>query len=244
MWFRYNAFRSGVMVPPLGSGGAADRRVTNHDGWEFNGLPTIHTAGLDRNKLCGWRGGQPWWKKREGFWLFPCLFFSDTDKILNQNTNLWWLNYWWEKYGPSSGIQTLRSPGCLQHLFHVKFNFQFYTHILSTLLHSYFNFGKTQKWIWKGWKGCGTCKERVQTPGVWHGMELRRWRVKSLCPLCSCSFVQCEKLIGEISKAITTFNWANSSGAVTAVSRGTLLNVHLFFYPFTYAVINFTNFLP
>lgn len=80
MWFRYNASRSGVMVPPLGSGGAADRRVTNHDGWEFNGLPTIHTPGLDRNKLRGWRGGQPWWRKREGFWLFPCLFFSDTDK--------------------------------------------------------------------------------------------------------------------------------------------------------------------
>lgn len=86
-----------------------------------------------------------------------------------------------------------------------------------------------QKWIWEGWKGCGTCKEHVQTPGLWHGKELRRWRVKSLCPLCSCSFVQCEKLIGEISKAITTFNWANSSGAVTAVSRGTLLNVHFFF---------------
>lgn len=125
MWFRYNASRSGVMVPPLGSGGAADRRVTNHDGWEFNGLPTIHTPGLDRNKLRGWRGGHPWWRKREGSWLFPCLFFSDTDKILNQNTNPWWLNDWWEKYGPSSGIQSLRSPGCLQHLFHVKLTFSF-----------------------------------------------------------------------------------------------------------------------
>lgn len=125
MWFRYNASRSGVMVPPLGSGGAADRRVTNHDGWEFNGLPTIHTPGLDRNKLRGWRGGQPWWRKREGFWLFPCLFFSDTDKILNQNTNPWWLNDWWEKYGPSSGIQSLRSPGCLHHLFNVKLTFSF-----------------------------------------------------------------------------------------------------------------------
>lgn len=105
------------------------------------------------------------------------------------------------------------------------------------------NFRKMQKWIVKAWKWCGTCKESMQTPGVWHGKELRRWRVKLLCPLCSCSFVQCEKLIGEISKAITTFNWANSSGAVRAVSRGTLLNVH-FFHPFTYAVINFTNFLP
>lgn len=123
MWFRYNASGSGVMVPPLGSGGAADRRVTNHDGWEFNGLPTIHTPGLDRNKLCGWRGGQPWWRKREGFWLFPCLFFSDTDKILNQNTNLWWLNDWWDKYG--SVIQSPRSPGCLQHLFYVKLTFSF-----------------------------------------------------------------------------------------------------------------------
>lgn len=91
------------------------------------------------------------------------------------------------------------------------------------------NFRKMQKWIVKGWKGCCTCKESMQTPGVWHGKELRRWRVKLLCPLCSCSFVQCEKLIGEISKAITTFNWANSSGAVRAVSRGTLLNVHFFF---------------
>lgn len=85
-----------------------------------------------------------------------------------------------------------------------------------------------QSCILKGWKGSATCKESMQTAGVWHGKELRRWRVKSLCPLCSCSFVQCEKLIREISKAITTFNWANSSGAVTAVSRSALLNVHFF----------------
>lgn len=67
---------------------------------------------------------------------------------------------------------------------------------------------------------------RMQTSGLWHGKELRRWWVKSLLPLCSHSLVQSEKLRGEISKAITTFNWANSRGAVTAVSRGTLLNVH------------------
>lgn len=31
------------MAPPLGRGRAADKRVTNHDGWEFNGVPTLHT---------------------------------------------------------------------------------------------------------------------------------------------------------------------------------------------------------
>lgn len=40
-----------------------------------------------------------------------------------------------------------------------------------------------------------------------------------------------EKLIGEINKAITTFNWNNSSGLVTAASGGTrwTLRVHVSF---------------
>lgn len=61
--------------------------------------------------------------------------------------------------------------------------------------------------------------------------ELRQWRVKTFRLLCSHSFVHCEKLIGEISNAITTFNWTNSFGPVTAASRGTLLNLleHVFF---------------
>lgn len=49
MWFRYNASRSGVTAPPLGSGRAADKRVTNHDGWEFNRLPTQHTRPRETN---------------------------------------------------------------------------------------------------------------------------------------------------------------------------------------------------
>lgn len=43
MWFRYNASRLGVMATLLGRGRAADKRVTNHDGWQFNGLPTLQT---------------------------------------------------------------------------------------------------------------------------------------------------------------------------------------------------------
>lgn len=31
------------MARLLGSGRAADKRVTNHDGWEFNGVPTLNT---------------------------------------------------------------------------------------------------------------------------------------------------------------------------------------------------------
>lgn len=79
--------------------------------------------------------------------------------------------------------------------------------------------------VLKGWRR-DELGVRMQTSGLWHGKELRRWWAKSLLPLCSQSLVQSEKLRGEISKAITTFNWANSGGAVTAVSRGTLLNVH------------------
>lgn len=63
------------------------------------------------------------------------------------------------------------------------------------------------------------------------GKELKQWRVNTFCLLCSHSFLHSEKLIGEISKAITTFNWTNSSGPVTAASRGALLNLllHVFF---------------
>lgn len=145
MWFRYNASRSGVMVPPLGSGGAADRRVTNHDGWEFNGLPTIHTPGLDRNKLRGWQGGQPWRRKRVGgFWLFPCQLFSHTDKIFNQNNKpvmiKWLMGEIWTLISDSKSKKSKLSVALVS----CETNTQFYTHILPTFLCSCFNFRK--KW--------------------------------------------------------------------------------------------------
>lgn len=51
------------MATLLGSGRAADKRVTNHDGWEFNGLLTLHTlsstgTNYTANHLVGWSGGE------------------------------------------------------------------------------------------------------------------------------------------------------------------------------------------
>jgi len=82
MWFRYNASRSGVTARPRGSGRAADKRVTNHDGWEFNGLPTlVHTA-IDGNTLCYWPPCRATAEEKKRLFLDLFSFF---DRCMDHN---------------------------------------------------------------------------------------------------------------------------------------------------------------
>lgn len=96
----------------------------------------------------------------------------------------------------------------------------------------------------ESWDERLTRQEHLDILRTWWGRELRQWRVKTFHLLCSHSFVHSEKLIGEIRKAITTFNWTNSSHPVTAASRGTLSNLplHVFFTLARALLLIFTNF--
>lgn len=67
--------------------------------------------------------------------------------------------------------------------------------------------------------------------------RLRRVNLSLLIPH---SFIHSEQLLGEISEAITTFNWSNSSAPVTVASSGSFKPPRVrLLCPFTNAVINF-----
>lgn len=75
------------MAPLLGSGRAADKRVTNHDGWEFNGLPTLHAlTGTSTNYIakhlvsCGGEDNS----------FVPRIFLTRVRTVIESDKTLLW----------------------------------------------------------------------------------------------------------------------------------------------------------
>lgn len=146
MWFRYNASRSGVTAAPLAGERAADRRVTNHDGWEFNELPTQHTRPRETNcvsdHLVG-RGGA------DGF-VSRCT--SSRGESAGQPTEEQHLMPPWKHCRfscESLDIKPVPPPGCQTQNFHLLTRCTFSQHMLSP------------HWPW-------SCVAHVGTPHVGH----------------------------------------------------------------------------